>query len=290
LTVALRGYLELLRPPNVVTAIADVLAGYAVAGRGQGSRLAWLLGATVCLYAGGVVLNDYCDRAIDASERPERPIPSGRVTARAAGALGVVLLVAGVFLAFGGGAAAGAVAMALAACIIVYDGRAKRYAFAGPVVMGSCRALNLVLGMAAVPAAMTDHWALALLPLVYIAAVTMVSRGEVHGGRKPIAAAALAALGGVAAALAAIAVRAGGPAIPALAIIAALVWRVGPPFLAVFGDPRPAVIRRAVKAGVLSLVLLDAAISAAYAGPLYAAIVLATALVAGSLARLFSVT
>ena len=49
-------------------------------------------------------------------------------------------------------------------------------------------------------------------------------------------------------------------------------------------------IRRAVRAGVLSLVLLDSAISAAYAGPLYAAAVLATGLVAGSLARLFSVT
>lgn len=290
MTVALRGYLELLRPPNVVTAIADVLAGYAVAGRGQGARLAWLLAATVCLYAGGVVLNDYCDRRVDATERPERPIPSGRVTARAAGTLGAVLLVAGVFLAFGGDMSAGAVAMALAACIIVYDGRAKRHAFAGPVVMGSCRALNLVLGMAAVPAAMTKHWGLALLPLVYIAAVTMVSRGEVHGGRKPVAAAALAALGGVAAALAVIAVRSGSRAIPALAIVAALAWRVGPPFIAVFGDPRPAVIRRAVKAGVLSLVLLDAAVSAAYAGPLYAALVLATALVAGSLARVFSVT
>ena len=288
--VALRGYLELLRPPNVVTAIADVLAGYAVAGRGHGSRLPWLLAATVCLYAGGVVLNDYCDRALDASERPERPIPSGRVTARAAGTLGAVLLVAGVFLAFGATIAAGAVAMGLAACIIVYDGRAKRHAFAGPLVMGSCRGLNLVLGMAAVPAAITEHGGLALLPLVYIAAVTMVSRGEVHGGRKPIAAAALAALGGVAVALAMIAVRSGSPAIPALAIVAALAWRVGPPFVAVFGDPRPAVIRRAVKAGVLSLVLLDAALSAAYAGPLYAAVVLATALVAGSLARLFSVT
>ena len=274
----------------MVTAIADVLAGYAVAGRGQGSRLPWLLAATVCLYAGGVVLNDYCDRTVDASERPERPIPSGRVTAGAAGTFGAVLLAAGAVLAFGATIAAGGVAIALAACIIVYDGRAKRHAFAGPVVMGSCRGLNLVLGMAAVPAAMTEHWGLAFLPLVYIAAVTMVSRGEVHGGRKPIAAGALAALGGVAAALIVIAVRSGRPAIPALAIVAALVWRVGPPFLAVFGDPRPAVIRRAVKAGVLSLVLLDAAISAAYAGPLYAAIVLATALVAGSLARLFSVT
>ena len=77
----LRGYLELLRPPNVMTAVADVLAGYAVAGLSNWAALPWLLGATACLYAGGVVLNDFFDRHLDARERPERPLPSGRVPA-----------------------------------------------------------------------------------------------------------------------------------------------------------------------------------------------------------------
>lgn len=292
MNVALRGYLELLRPPNVVTAIADVLAGYAVAGRWHGPRLPWLLAATTCLYAGGVVLNDYFDRAVDAAERPERPIPSGRVAASTAGALGGGLLLAGVVLAFTATRTAGAVALALAACVLLYDARAKRYAFTGPLTMGTCRGLNLVLGMTAVPAAATEHWTLALLSVAYIAAVTMVSRGEVHGGRKPVAGVAMAAIGAVVATLVVIGLRSEewGWGISALVLTAALAWRVAPPFAAVYADPRPAVIRRAVKAGVLSLVLLDAALSASYAGPVYAAIVLATAVVAGSLARLFSVT
>jgi 4-hydroxybenzoate polyprenyltransferase len=290
LKVAVRGYFELLRPPNVVTAIADVLAGYAVAGRGAASRLPWLLAATACLYAGGVVLNDYFDRAVDASERPERPIPSGRVPAAHAGALGGALLAGGVAAAFGATSTAGAMALAIAVCVLLYDARAKRHAFAGPLAMGVCRGLNVALGMAAVPAAVTGHWSIALLSVAYIAAVTMVSRGEVHGGKKPVAALALAALAGVIAALAVIALRSGVWPIPALVLTAALAWRVGPPFAAVYTDPRAATIRRAVKAGVLSLVLLDAALSAAYAGPVYGAIVLATAIAAGSLARLFSVT
>jgi hypothetical protein len=290
LTVGLRGYLELLRPANVVTAIADVLAGYAVAGRGQSSRLPWLLAATVCLYAGGVVLNDFFDRVVDASERPERPIPSGRVPAAHAGVLGGVLLGAGTALAFGATRAAGAVALALAASVLVYDVRAKAHGFAGPLAIGLCRGLNVVLGMAAVPAAAAGHWSIALLSVAYIAAVTAVSRGEVHGGKKAVAALAMGVLGVVIAALLLIALRSNVWPVPALVLAAALAWRVGPPFAAVYVDPRPAIIRRAVQAGVLSLVLLDAAISAAYAGPVYAAIVLATALVAGSLARLFSVT
>jgi len=170
-----RGYLELLRPANVVTAVADVLAGYAVAGRGHAAGLGWLLGATACLYAGGVVLNDYFDREVDARERPERPIPSGRVAAGHAAALGAGLLAGGVLLARAATTAAGGVAAALAACILLYDARAKRHAFAGPLVMGTCRGLNLVLGMAIVPAAASGRWAVALLSVTYIAAVTIFS-------------------------------------------------------------------------------------------------------------------
>ena len=287
----LRGYLELVRPANVVTAVADVLAGYAVAGRANGPALPWLLAATVCLYAGGVVLNDFFDREFDAIERPERPIPSGRVPAPRAAALGAALLAAGMVAAARGTWPAGAIAAAIAVLVVLYDARLKRHAIAGPVNMGLCRGLNLLLGVAAVPAALAGSWPIAVISVVYIAAVTTVSRGEVHGGKAGAAAVALISLGGVLTALTVIGLGAGGRGeIAALVLTALLGYRVLPPFWRVHNDPRPLVIRRAVKTGVLSLVLVDAAISAAYAGPLYGVAVLATALVAGSLARLFSVT
>src|ERR1041385_8386665 len=84
-------YLQLMRPPNLVTANADVLAGFAVAGLPRFDLLPWLLVATTCLYAGGVVLNDVFDARLDACERPERPIPSGRVAVRSAAVFGTVL-------------------------------------------------------------------------------------------------------------------------------------------------------------------------------------------------------
>ena len=287
----LRGYLELLRPANVVTALADVLAGYAVAGRANSPALPWLLIATVCLYAGGVVLNDFFDRELYSVERPERPIPSGRVPARRAAALGTALLAGGVLAAAQGTPAAAAIAAAIVVLVVLYDARAKRHALAGPLNMGLCRGLNLLLGVAAVPAALAGNWPIALISVVYIAGVTTVSRGEVHGGKTGAAAFALISLGGVLAALTAIGLDAGGRGqILALVLTALLGYRILPPFWQVYKDPGPLVIRRAVKAGVLSLVLIDAAISAAYAGPLYGAAVLATALIAGSLARLFSVT
>jgi 4-hydroxybenzoate polyprenyltransferase len=286
----LRAYVELLRPPNVMTAVADVLAGFAVAGLGNGRALPWLLTATACLYASGVVLNDYFDRRLDAVERPERPIPSGRVAPSGAAVLGAALLVSGVGAASQATRAAALTALVMAALIVLYDAWGKRQTILGPLNMGLCRALNLVLGITAVPAALAGHWPLALLSLVYIAAVTVVSRGEVHGGKLGAAALALVSLAGVIAALVVVSIGSGTRSGVSLVLTAVLAWRVLPPFWTVYKDSRPVLIRRAVKAGVLSLVLVDAVISAAYAGPLYSAAVLATAVLAGLLARLFSVT
>lgn len=56
--------------------------------------------ASVSLYAGGVVLNDYFDREIDAKERPERPIPSGKVSKEFALLMGTILLLIGVSFSF----------------------------------------------------------------------------------------------------------------------------------------------------------------------------------------------
>src|SRR5438874_3323976 len=96
---SLRAYLELVRVPNLFTAAADVLAGYisVTAGREtfDGQQITWLLISTVCLYGGGVVLNDYFDEDVDRVERPERPIPSGRVSRSGARRLSVGLFLMG---------------------------------------------------------------------------------------------------------------------------------------------------------------------------------------------------
>ena len=76
---AVRAYLQLLRLPNVFTALADVAMGLLVAG---GALDNWHvlvpLGiASAGLYLAGMVLNDWFDAELDARERPSRPIPSG---------------------------------------------------------------------------------------------------------------------------------------------------------------------------------------------------------------------
>lgn len=299
----LRAYLELLRPANVATALADVLAGSAVATGGRLSApLAWLLASSACLYAGGIVLNDYFDRDLDARERPERPIPSGRVAGRAAGALGAALLALGIAASAVAGVVPLAVAVVLALAVLSYDAWGKHRPFIGPVNMGLCRALNLGLGMSLAPAVLGASWALGLVPLVYIAAVTMVSRGEVGGSKRPVALAAFTLVAVVVAALAWLASTARGPVHTnagdlapwhqaiALALVGWLAWRVLPAFWRAAANPLPAPVRHAVRTGVLALVLVDSVIAASYAGIIDVLAVLATGLLAWWLSRLFAVT
>ena len=287
-------YLQLIRPANVATALADVLAGFAVAGLARPTALPWLLISTGCLYAGGIVLNDYFDRDLDAVERPERPIPSHRVSPARAAALGTGLLGAGILAASVSGTAAGLVAVGISAAVLLYDAWGKHQGLFGPINMGTCRGLNLLLGVAAVPPALAHHWPLALVSLTYIAAVTAVSRGEVRGGQRGVAGFALTFVCGVLVALLGIAL---GPrneaplaSVAACLYVLALAWRVVPAFWGAFRDPGAATIRRAVRTGVLSLVLVDAVIGAAYTGMIYSLAILATAVAAGWLARQFAVT
>jgi 4-hydroxybenzoate polyprenyltransferase len=283
----MRAYLQLLRPANIVTALADVLAGAAIAYGADRVAPAWLLVSTACLYGGGVVLNDFFDRDLDAKERPERPIPSGRVPPAHAATLGFALLACGVLAAARTSAACAVLAALIAALVLLYDGWAKR-GWAGPLVMGACRACNLLLGVAVVAGALDAQWPIALLGFAHIVGVTTVSRGEVHGSRRGPAAIGLVLVAGVVGALALLVARDG--LIVAMLLTAGFAWQVLPPFWAAWRQRDAGTIRGAVRAGVLGLLILDAALAATYGASMVAVIILALAMVARALSRAFAVT
>ena len=84
----LLAYAQLMRLPNVFTAFADILLGACAAGyvTDRNEIVLLLALASGCLYCGGMVWNDYFDRTEDAKTRPNRPIPSGRITTTTAAA------------------------------------------------------------------------------------------------------------------------------------------------------------------------------------------------------------
>lgn len=294
------GFLRLARPANIVTAFADILAGVAIAFYTtpfQTSYLlpvAFLLLSTLGLYGGGVVMNDVFDAALDAVERPERPIPSGLIPKKSAALWGIGLLTLGIV-------AAGLVhwpfffslsfwlALLIALAALLYDAWGKHQSLFGPINMGICRGLNLLLGISLLPEAVLQNWYLALVPIVFIAAITMISRGEVHGGKKSTLYAAaffyavvLLTIGGIAYWNKTVLTT-----IPFLILFAAMVY---PPLFNAARHPIGANIGKAVKAGVLSLILMNAAWAAAFASPLLAVSMLLLLPLSLLVAKAFAVT
>jgi 4-hydroxybenzoate polyprenyltransferase len=290
----LTGFLRLTRPANIVTAIADILAGAAIAGYAGGMAelpsVLLLILATIGLYGGGVVFNDVFDAALDRVERPERPIPSGLISESEGALLGSFLLIVGVAVAFGLSAyPSGSIAFAIAIAALVYDKWGKHHSFLGPLNMGLCRGLNLLLGMSLVPDTVSHYGYLATVPILYIAAITMISRGEVHGGKsKTILFAAFLYMVVIVSILYTSFVH--GNSLDAVFFLIMLATFIYPPLIRAFREPVGKNIGRAVKAGVLALIVMNASWAAAFgAFPLALAIVLLLP-VSILLARLFAVT
>jgi 4-hydroxybenzoate polyprenyltransferase len=186
---------QLLRVANVFTAISNVIAGYLLT---QPTEINWLallliVFSSACLYVSGMVLNDVCDAEVDAYERPTRPIPSGRVGKSAARTMGLILMSCGVTSALlvsvvGGSWQAGTVAVLLAATIAAYDFGIKNTQF-GPMCMGACRTLNVLLGVTAYAnllqySTCTAAWQYALGIGVYTAGISIIAKREAETSRR----------------------------------------------------------------------------------------------------------
>ncbi len=281
----LRPYAQLVRLPNVFTALADIalaaLAAQAVQDQPLHHHLLTFLLlclASACLYCGGMVWNDFFDVEQDWHERAFRPIPSGRVSRRTAAVFGGLLLAAGVGFAIlsalrhpeGSRSAPVVIALLLVAAILAYDGWLKR-TWLGPVGMGTCRFLNVLLGLT-VTGEPIERWGclLALVVGLYIAGVTWFARTEARVSNQT----ALGGAAGVmlAALLLAVPVPAlfpagsASPLFPYLLVV--LGFLVGIPVGKAIAGPTPRHVQAAVRRSLMGLVVLDAVLATAVAGTL----------------------
>ena len=261
------GYLRLMRPANVVTAVADVLAGVAIAGYFSVEisivPIVLLCLSTIGLYSGGIIMNDVFDADLDAKERPERPIPSGLISKKAATIFGCIFLFIGIFTAGLYHSSSQYLAVAIMICALVYNRFLKHNLILGPINMGLCRGLNLLLGISIIPSEIQHWWFLAILPIVYIGAITMISRGEVHGGSKKTLYFAALLYTVVIAAIITLA-RIKGNLLNALIFILPFAVMIFSPLLMAIQKPIGKYIGQAVKSGVIALILMNAAWASAF--------------------------
>lgn len=268
--MSLLAYARLVRLPNAFTALADIALGAAVASHYVAvdwAAVAWLAAASACLYSAGMVWNDYFDIAQDRAERPHRPLPSGAIRRSTAGRLGAVLLAGGVTCAAAVGVDSVIVAAAIVGAVLAYDGPLKRTPL-GPVAMGSCRFLNVLLAFSWSPVDWGVRLHIASIVGVYIVGVTWFARTEArHSDRRQL----LLATTPIGLALAAALLlplhhsEGGAPsAFPYL--LAAFGFFVGLPVERGVRSGRPGAVQPAVKRLVLGLIALDATLAAAFVG------------------------
>lgn len=191
-------WLLLGRVSNLPTVWSNTLVGIALASTTQAQsgvangpptnvEVLCLALALSLLYVGGMYLNDAFDRDFDREHRPERPIPSGVVSARAVFAVGFGMLATGIALsgAIGfmrtGTPAAGISATALAIVIVIYNLHHKGNPLS-PVLMGLCRVLVYVTAALAIFPAYSPMLASASLALLgYLIGLTFIAKHETGG-------------------------------------------------------------------------------------------------------------
>ncbi|WP_326687045.1 MULTISPECIES: SCO3242 family prenyltransferase [unclassified Streptomyces] len=273
---------QLLRVSALFTVPGDAVAGAVAAGRVPGRGTALAAGSSLCLYEAGMALNDWADRAEDAVERPERPLPSGRVRPAAALAAATGLTAAGLALAARAGRLPLATASALAATVWAYDLRLK-HTPAGPAAMATARALDVLLGATTAspprtgtatapgngngngprngPGNASPARALSTAAFMgaHTLAVTAVSRREAQGGAPAVP---LAALGAVAAIAAGVSSQRRRSTPMTLAATAAYVGTAVRPLAHAALNPSPPLLQRAVGGGIRAMIPLQAALAA----------------------------
>lgn len=299
MNAVLLGYARLARPANLPTAAADILAGVAIAGVFVASEtgqvesdvylsVLLLILTSIFLYAGGVIFNDVFDFKIDRIERPERPIPSDLISLKAAVVYGTVTMLLGIVMAFWVGCLSGIVACILTLAILVYDSLAKKSDFFGPLFMGLCRGLNLILGISVLGS--FDFWWMASFPIVYIFAITLISRGEVHGENKNHIVLAGFLYATVIFAILTVSFIYTDSILMTLFYIMLFAIMVFRPLVRAHSQNSPANIKKAVMAGVISLIALDAAIAATFSVWWHGLVILALLPLSIGLSKLFAVT
>jgi 4-hydroxybenzoate polyprenyltransferase len=291
-------YLRLMRLPNVFTAIADIAMGFLFVHRieevpQQWPVLALLIASSALLYTAGMILNDLWDLEIDRAERPFRPLPSGQISVSVAMRLGFLFLFNGVMLAAAAGYMhqpalsppwrSGAVAALLALAIVAYDNWLKHTPI-GPIGMGLCRLLNVLLGMSAAGIAVPPDeqwlsyhpasWLIAGGLGLYVTGVTWFARSE--AGRSSSLQLSLASV----AIACGIVLIASFPRWPhpekglitaehiAYLLFAMLSLPMLRRALAAIADPEPANVQAMVKHCILSIIVLDAAVTILTSSPM----------------------
>ncbi len=310
----LKQYILLVRLPNIFTTPSNILAGYfSLVGSHNINFLhvSLLVVSSALLYTYGIILNDYFDIGTDRKERPSRPLPSGRISIRAALILAIVALVIANVTASLVSITSLLVSVILSIVIFAYDYGVKRSRF-GPLTMSTTRFLNVFFG--ATPALYLWPWQnnyqhtggsditisntlfAAGSMFAYIYAITLLSRIEVGAHNEQayrrIKWQAFTIIIAIICGTILLALYQGEieMSISIVLFVFAIYYALRNTAVATATEQQPQALQNAIRILLLSIIILDSIFITAFAGLYYAILTLALIIPSTILARKLYVT
>ena len=141
----MNAYLEILRPFNAMMAVITIILMAVISG--QFTFNVFLAGIVVFVATGaGNAINDYFDHKIDAINRPERPIPSGRISLKIAGIYSLLLFVVAIIIGFVIGILPGIIVFLSSLLMVYYAYSLKTKCLIGNLSISFLTGLSFVLG------------------------------------------------------------------------------------------------------------------------------------------------
>ncbi len=137
---------KLARPFNAITgALAVFLGGY-VAGTGEWGKIVMAALVTFLVTGAGNAWNDYLDVEIDKINQPNRVLPSGKISPKAAWIYSVVLTIIALIIAAFINPAAFLVALLVSLILYLYSWKLKSTVLLGNATVAVISALSVVFG------------------------------------------------------------------------------------------------------------------------------------------------
>ena len=181
----LHTWLQLFRAPNLFTVPGDPIAGFLLASPALVSFNPLLLlpvAASLCFYAGGLLLNDLMDLEEDRADRPNRPLPSAAARPSHVWMAAAGLTALGLALCAPGGLKTLATGFGIVLAVAAYDCGFKKIPILGVITMGLCRGLSVFLGAIFTGGCGCPASGAVFATILYITAVTHLARYETTSG------------------------------------------------------------------------------------------------------------
>lgn len=175
----MKSYFQLVRFPGIFTAFSNILLGFFLYSEFfvDWFNLFPLLAASGFLFLAGMTLNDYFDYNIDKNERPDRPLPSGKISRKAALYLGITLFVAANISASFVGFQAVMISVIITILILAYDIKLKSIKIIGILNLSSIRFLNVILGSSIVLFNFEIIW-ISIPIAIFVAGISTLAKTE----------------------------------------------------------------------------------------------------------------